>query len=176
MRRGHHHLGVAIELVPWSEEDLPLLQRSLSDPVMTAHFGGPETAEQILARHARYVAHARSGAGAWIYKVVRDRQAVGSVVFWEREWQGEPVYEMGWSILPEFQGQGLGTEAVVLAVDRARSLGDRRSVHAFPSVDNAPSNAICRKAGFTLIGPCEFEYPKGHLMTANDWRLELAGD
>ena len=167
---------MAIELVPWSDEDLPLLQRSLSDPVMTAHLGGPETAEQILARHARYVAHSKSGTGAWIYKVVRDDEAVGSVVFWEREWQGEPVYEMGWSILPEFQGQGLGTDAVRLAVERARSLRDRRSVHAFPSVDNAPSNAICRKAGFTLIGPCEFEYPKGHLMRVNDWRLDLAGD
>ena len=165
-----------VELVPWSDEDLPLLQRSLSDPVMTAHIGGPETAEQILARHSRYVAHSKSAAGAWIYKVVRDGEAVGSVVFWAREWREEPVYEMGWSILPEFQGQGLGTEAVRLAVERARSLGDRRSVHAFPSVDNAPSNAICRKAGFTLIGPSEFEYPKGHLMTVNDWRLELAAD
>lgn len=167
---------MAIELVPWAEEDLPLLERSLSDPVMTAHLGGPETAEQIRARHARYVAHSRSGAGAWIYKVVRDGLAVGSVVFWEREWRGEPVYEMGWSILREFQGQGLGTEAVRLAVDRARSLRDRRSVHAFPSADNAPSNAICRKAGFTLVGPCDFEYPKGRPMTANDWRLELATD
>lgn len=167
---------MAVVLVPWSEGDLPLLERSLGDPVMTAHLGGPETAEQLLARHARYVAHSRSGAGAWVYKVVRDGVAVGSVVFWEREWRGEPVYEMGWSILREFQGQGLGTEAVRLAVDRARSLRDRRSVHAFPSVDNAPSNAICRRVGFTLVGPCTFEYPKGRPMTANDWRLELASD
>lgn len=140
---------------------------------MTEHLGGPETAEQIVKRHERYVGHMRTGRGAWIYKVVRDAEAVGSVVFWERDWNDEPVYEMGWSILPEYQGQGLGTEAVRLAAERARELHDRRSVHAFPSVDNAPSNAICRKAGFTLVGPCEFEYPKGHLMRVNDWRLDL---
>jgi RimJ/RimL family protein N-acetyltransferase len=42
-----------------------------------------------------------------------------------------------------------------------------------PSVDNAPSNALCRKLGFTLLGPHEFEYPKGSWMQCNDWRLDL---
>jgi hypothetical protein len=40
-------------------------------------------------------------------------------------------------------------------------------------VDNAASNAICRKLGFTLVEACEFEYPPGHFMRCNDWRLEL---
>jgi hypothetical protein len=44
---------------------------------------------------------------------------------------------------------------------------------AFPSIANAPSNAICRKLGFTLIEECEFEYPKGSFMRCNDWRLDL---
>ena len=162
-----------LELVPWSKDDLPLLRRSLADPAMTEHIGGPETDEQILARHARYVAHTQSGRGAWIYKAVRDGVPVGSVLFWERDWHGEPVYEIGWSILPEHQGQGLASDATRLAIERARALQDRRYIHAFPSVENAPSNAICRKAGFTLLGPCEFEYPKGRFMTVNDWRLDL---
>jgi RimJ/RimL family protein N-acetyltransferase len=47
-------------------------------------------------------------------------------------------------------------------------------VHAFPSVDNAPSNAICRKLGFTLLdGAIEFEYPPGNLLRCNDWRFDL---
>jgi RimJ/RimL family protein N-acetyltransferase len=46
-------------------------------------------------------------------------------------------------------------------------------MHAFPNVDNAPSNAICRKLGFELLEALEFEYPKGHFMTCNDWRLYL---
>ena len=48
-----------------------------------------------------------------------------------------------------------------------------RFMHAFPNVDNAPSNAICRKLGFELLDACEFEFPKGHFMTCNDWRLAL---
>jgi RimJ/RimL family protein N-acetyltransferase len=46
-------------------------------------------------------------------------------------------------------------------------------VHAFPSVENAASNAICRKAGFSLLREHDFEYPKGHPMRCNDWRFDL---
>jgi RimJ/RimL family protein N-acetyltransferase len=46
-------------------------------------------------------------------------------------------------------------------------------VHAYPSIDNSPSNAICRRLGFELMGDDEFEYPKGHFMRCNDWRLDL---
>ena len=98
---------------------------------------------------------------------------MGGVNFWEREWKGEPVYEMGWGVLPEFQGRGIASAAVAKAVELARSLGKRGAVHAFPSVDNGPSNAICRKAGFGLLGRTEVEYPKGHWMICNDWRLTL---
>jgi RimJ/RimL family protein N-acetyltransferase len=49
----------------------------------------------------------------------------------------------------------------------------RRFMHAYPSVENAPSNAICRKLGFTLLGEHEFEYPPGQFMRCNDWRLDL---
>jgi RimJ/RimL family protein N-acetyltransferase len=50
-----------------------------------------------------------------------------------------------------------------------------RFLHAFPSVGNAPSNAICRKLGFTLLEECEFEYPPGTFMQCNDWCLDLFG-
>lgn len=51
--------------------------------------------------------------------------------------------------------------------------GSHRTLHAFPGVDNAASNALCRKAGFTLLEAREFEYPKGHWMRCNDWSLGL---
>ena len=166
---------MSLELVTWSQEDLPLLQRLLGDPAMTEHIGGPETAEQIVKRHERYVGYSRTGTLAWMFKIVRGPEAVGSIGFWEKIWRDEPVYEMGWSILPAYQGQGIATEATLLTVARARERRERRHMHAFPSVDNPPSNAICHKAGFTLLGPCEFEYPPGHALRVNDWRLALTG-
>ena len=49
-------------------------------------------------------------------------------------------------------------------------------MHAFPGVDNGPSNGICHKLGFQLIEALDFEYPRdsGQLMRCNNWRLSLA--
>jgi RimJ/RimL family protein N-acetyltransferase len=159
-----------IQLEPWADEDLGLLQR-LNTHEIWAHLGGPETEEQVLKRHARYLA-IETGAGG-MFTVVLDGVTAGSIGYWEREWQDETVYETGWNVLPEFQGKGVATAAAKAIVDRASAAGRHRWLHAYPSVDNPASNAICRKAGFTFAGEHDFEYPKGSFMRCNDWRHAL---
>ena len=100
-------------------------------------------------------------------------EAVGSVGYWERAWRDRQVYEVGWSVLPAFQGRGLARLATAEVIALARSEGKHRFLHAFPSIHNAPSNAICRRLGFTLVEECEVEYPPGRFMRCNDWRLDL---
>ena len=164
---------MTVGLRRWDESDWHVLV-GLNSPEMTAHLGGPETDEALRRRHERYLA-AADVALVFCFTVVLgpDGVAVGNVNFWSREWRGHEVYEIGWGILPDYQGRGLATEAVKLAIEAARDTRRRDSVHAFPSVDNGPSNAICRKAGFDLIGPVRFEYPKGHWMDCNDWCSSL---
>ena len=162
-----------VALRAWTDADLALL-RQLNAPEMTEHLGGPESDEAVLRRHQRYLEAARSDQ-ARIYTIVLDpgANAAGNINYWEREWRGEQVFEMGWGVLPEHQGRGIAGRAVALAVAHARAERRHRFLHAFPSVQNAPSNAICRKAGFTLVEDCDFEYPPGHQMRCNDWRLDL---
>ena len=76
-------------------------------------------------------------------------------------------------MLPRFQGRGVATDATLQAIAAARAEGRRRHLQAFPAIGNAASNAICRKAGFTLLGEYELEYPPGRPMRCNDWRLDL---
>ena len=167
--------GSNVALRPWSERDLPLLERLSGDPAMTAHLGGPEPPDKIRERHARYCAIAGTGRGRMFVIVVGpDATPVGSVGYWEREWRGELVWETGWSVLPEFQGRGFATSGTAAAVERAKAERKHRSIYAFPAVENTPSNAICRKVGFTLVGEEEFEYPAGHFMRCNEWRLDLS--
>lgn len=146
----------------------------MGDPEMTEHLGGPESPEKIAERQARYERLADSGKGR-MFKIVTvpDGEAVGSVGYWERIWRDEPIYEIGWSVIPASQGRGIAGLATAQAIASARSEGKHRFLHAFPSVDNAPSNAICRKLGFTLVEECRFEYPPGSFMQCNDWRLGL---
>jgi RimJ/RimL family protein N-acetyltransferase len=160
-----------VRLEPWSEDDLPLLHELLGDAAMMRHLGGPETGEKIAERQARY-----EQPNSKQFKIVDETSGhgVGWVGYWEREWQGERVYEIGWSVIPSFQGRGIAGSATRLALARASSERTHRFMHAYPSVDNAPSNAICRKLGFTLVGEEEFEYPAGHFMRCNEWRLDLS--
>ena len=78
-------------------------------------------------------------------------------------------------MLPEFQGRGIATEATRQVIERCRAERKHRYLYAYLSVDNAASNAICRKLGFELVDVEEFEYPKGsgNILRCNDWRLEL---
>jgi RimJ/RimL family protein N-acetyltransferase len=163
----------SLRLEPWGACDLPLLKQLLGDPAMTTHLGGPESDEKLAERQARY--ERMPAEKGRMFKVVDagDGEPVGSVGYWERRWRREDVYEIGWSVLPAFQGRGIASDATALAIERARTDGKHRFLHAFPSVENVPSNAICRKLGFTLLGDVEFEYPKGSFMRCNDWRLDL---
>ena len=95
---------------------------------------------------------------------------------WEKTWRGELIYETGWSELPEQWGKGIATAAATAIVAKARAERKHRFLHAFPAVANAASNAICAKAGFSLIEECRFEYPPGHFMRYNDWRSDLFRD
>ena len=161
-------------LRPWSEEDLFLLEKLLGDPAMTTHLGGPETSEQILRRHQRYL-HLPEDGTDHMFRIVwgPNAEGVGNVGYWRKTWRDQAVYEIGWLVLPAYQGHGIATKAAAAAIAYARRAPQFQFMHAFPSVDNPASNAICRKLGFTLVEECQVEYPPGRSMTVNDWRLDL---
>lgn len=160
-----------IRLTAWASDDLPLLHL-INAPEMTEHLGGPETDEQVLRRHRRYLADRDPGLGQMFVIRLGD-EGVGSVGYWERVWAGQTVYEIGWSVLPGFQGRGIAATAAQSTIDIARARERHRYLHAFPAVDNPPSNAICQRLGFTNLGPMDFEYPPGHPLRCHDWRLDL---
>ena len=159
-----------VRIEPWGRGDLPLLEKVLGDPEMMGHLGGPEDRESIAQRQTGY-----EREDSRQYKIVDETigEAVGWVGYWELAWRDEQIFEIGWSVLPGSQGRGIGSTAVGQAIVLARAERRRRFLHAFPAVDNAPSNAICRKLGFTRIEECEFEYPRGNFLQVNDWALEL---
>jgi RimJ/RimL family protein N-acetyltransferase len=163
-----------LELRDWAAGDLAVLEATMGAAAGTRYLGGPEPAAKLAERHDRYQALAGTGRGRMFVIVTGpDARPAGSVGFWDAEWDGARVYEIGWTVMPAFWGRGIATRATVLALGHAREAGRHRRVHAFPSVDNAASNAVCRKAGFALVGEVEVEYPKGRPMRANDWRYDL---
>ena len=165
-------MSATVTLEPWGSGYLPLLGRLMGDARMTEHLGGPESPDKLRERQSRYE---RLEGADRMYKIVdlASGHGVGSVGFWTKEWREQQVYEVGWMVVPEFQGRGIAAAATQQAIELARRDDSYRFMHAFPNIDNAASNAICRKLGFTLVEACEFEFPKGNFMTCNDWRLDL---
>ncbi|MFC8505628.1 GNAT family N-acetyltransferase [Streptomyces sp. NPDC057411] len=173
---GRAHDDGTVRLEPWSDGDLWLL-RAMNAPELMEHLGGPESEEQLVARQRRYerlgADPARPGC---MFRIVLlpEEVTAGAIGFWEHTEDGSaPVYETGWTVLPGFQGRGVATAATRAVVERARAEGRFPHLHAYPSTDNAPSNAVCRKAGFTLLAERGFEYPPGRPMRCNDWRFDL---
>jgi RimJ/RimL family protein N-acetyltransferase len=160
----------AVRIEPWGTQDLPLLERLVGDPAMMEHLGGPESPEKIAERQGRY-----EQPGSHQFRIVdaASGEGVGWVGYWDRRWRDEEIYEIGWAVVPPFQRRGVAGAATALAIARARAEGARRFVHAYPAVENAPSNGLCRKLGFRLLGPCDVEYPPGRFTVCNDWRLDL---
>jgi RimJ/RimL family protein N-acetyltransferase len=155
---------------PWDEGDLPLLEK-LNAPEMTEHVGGPESPDKLAERQSRYEV-----AGSKQYKIVdgASGEAAGWVGYWEFDWNDRQVWEIGWAVLPDFQGRGFASAATAQLLEVARAERGHRFVHAYPMVRNAPSNAICRKLGFTLLGEVDFPARRGEgSVRSNDWRFDL---
>ncbi|MBD0674147.1 GNAT family N-acetyltransferase [Streptomyces sp. CBMA156] len=151
--------------------DLEAYVRMRCDPVMMAELGGPLPRETVEARLRKDLA-LTDADGAWIRMIVpdgaEDDEAVGAVTLWSDEEDGVTVSEIGWMVLPGYQGRGLAKAAVRLVLDAAAADGRWGEVHANPGTTNGPSNGICRALGFRLLGERDLDFADRVLRT-NCW-------
>lgn len=144
-------------------------------PEMTAHLNGIESEHQLLDRNARYLRLWEAGEARMFVIADEHGCSLGSIGFWNVEWRGEPAFETGWFVLPEAQGRGVASRALGPMLDEARQhRAGRRFGTAFPSVENAGSNGICRRAGFELVGTVTDDF-RGAALMMNEWVLDLSG-
>jgi RimJ/RimL family protein N-acetyltransferase len=159
--------------------DVSTYVRMRCDPVMMAELGGPLPREGIEDKVARDVRAAAAGSD-WIKMIVPDEAApdvvAGNVALWPHGQDGgEPVTEIGWMVLPEFQGRGLAKQAVRMLLELARDDGRWGLVHAFPATTNSPSNGICQSLGFRFAGERDVTFA-GRVLRSNHWVINPVTD
>jgi RimJ/RimL family protein N-acetyltransferase len=154
-------------------DDLRLYEALHTDPGMMAELGGPLPRDGLAAKVRSLVEETGRGE-IWYRVIVSDpgEESAGTVCVWRHDEDGEPINEIGWMVLPGFQGRGLATQAVRAVLDEARTTRRWDVIHAYPGVTNAPSNAICRKAGFEKKGEKQILYGD-RTLHCNHWAIEL---
>lgn len=158
-----------MELVRYTDADLWLTEALETDPRVMFELGGPWQPEDVAATHARRLRSVTEN-GTWWFKIVPEPlgHAVGTIGIWSSEPEAEPVSETGWMVLPEHQGRGYASAALQLLLERAGADGRWGDIHAYPGASNAPSNALCRKFGFELVGSMTADYA-GRSIECNHW-------
>jgi RimJ/RimL family protein N-acetyltransferase len=158
--------------------DVDAYVRMRCDPVMMAELGGPLPRDGIEAKVERDVREAVAGT-AWIKMIVPDdaepQVVAGTVTLWSHEEDGAVLSEIGWMVLPEFQGRGLAKAAVRMLLERARDEEHWGTVHAFPGITNAASNGICRSLRFTLLRERDVNFA-GRVIRSNHWAIDPRTD
>ena len=157
-----------MQLARYEDSDFALTEALETDPVVMRELGGPTDPARLPEVHARRL------GDPWWFKIVPSpaAPAVGTIGIWEKELDGLVIHETGWMVLPAFQGQGIATRALGLLIERVREAPEFPSMHAFPPITNAPSNALCRKFHFTLLRQRAFVYA-GRTLQCNHWMLDV---
>lgn len=163
-----------MRLIPITTEDEDLTVRLECAPEMMRFIGGPRPEADVRATHKRRLDLMKKGL-AHMFKIVADDsdEVFGTIGIWKIDWKEEYAYEMGWMVLPEHQGKGIATEAARLILSQPRTDPDMRYVYAFPTIENAASNAIAQKIGMTNQGAFDNEGFAG-VLRCNDWRIDLS--
>ena len=170
MRSGVGVKLAAMELQTYTDADLALTEALETDPDVMRELGGPIERDKLPEIHRRRL------ADPWWFKIADGPEgpALGAIGVWETRHGDEMLHETGWMVLPAHQGRGIAGAALALLIDRVQAEPGIASIHAFPPVTNAPSNALCRKFGFTLLAQSDFVY-SGRTLHCNHWALETPG-
>ncbi|WP_424887111.1 GNAT family N-acetyltransferase [Streptomyces sp. XH2] len=161
-----------------SPDDVEAYVRMRCDPNMMADLGGPLPFEG-MADKVRRDAQKAAADSAWFKMIIPDvsspHMVAGTVTIWSHETDDEPISEIGWMVLPEFQGQGLGKRAVRALLEQARDQDRWGLVNAFPATSNAASNAICRSVGFQFLHEVDMTFA-GRVLKTNHWAMDPRKD
>ena len=94
---------------------------------------------------------ARRGFTWWPWRERSSDELVGLVGLNAAEVEGEPVVEVGWSIVPTRWGEGLATEAGRASLDWGFERCALDEVVSFTMVDNERSRRVMEKLGLEYV-------------------------
>ena len=131
--------------------DLDDLTVLLGDPAVMRFYPQPKTRDEAKQWIAWTLRNYDSyGFGLWVIERVDDGLFVGDCgLTWQRI-DGRAVLEVGYHVLPTYQGQGLATEAAAACLEFAFGAIGADYVTAIVNPENAASRRVASNIGMTV--------------------------
>lgn len=104
---------------------------------------------------------------SWIYWVLANKESdevMGTICLWNIAEDGKKA-DIGYELLPEFQGKGYMTEAVEKVVEYGLLEMKLKSIDAYTHIENKASNRLLKRCEFEFMKNIEEETPKGEIIT-----------
>ena len=171
----------------WHPDDLHHLITLRTDPLVMAHFPGPDSAEKIRGYFPQMLQ--LSTERGYGFRPVFEKDTghfIGFCGITEVNFETHftPATEIGWSLLPRFWGQGLATEVAGRWLEYAFDILKKPEIVSFAVQGNGKSHAVMRRLGMKRDQPKDFIHPKvpdtypqlkRHIVysiTNEDWRTK----
>lgn len=108
----------------------------------------------------------------WIYWVLADKasdEVMGTICLWNISEDGKKA-DIGYELLPEYQGRGYMTEALEKVVEYG--LLKFESIEAYTNIQNEASNKLLKRCKFEFIKNIEEETPNGEMEIYSMYAIE----
>ncbi len=135
-----------------TNKDAKQIHKLRSDPSVNRFIGrtnstGVEEATEFIKKIVELV---QNNQGMYWVIVLKDNtDLIGTICYWNFDVDNE-IVEMGYEMLPEFQGKGIMIEAVKRVIEYGFKEMKAKTITALPSADNKSSIALLKKAKFNI--------------------------
>ncbi|MEM7290327.1 MAG: GNAT family N-acetyltransferase [Pseudomonadota bacterium] len=130
----------------WRESDLEMVAEIYADEETARYIGGTKPRWQAWRQMAAYIGHWQlRGFGFWVLEEKDSLNTIGYCGLWAPEsW---PENEVGYGLLPKFQGKGYVSEAAIESLKYAYSVLNWTTAISFIDANNIASQRVAERMG-----------------------------
>ena len=132
-------------------DDFPLVASLLQDNEIMCFYPRPKSDDEVRGWISSTLgSYAEHGHGLWMLNLTEGGAFVGDCGLTRQLVDGEPVLEVGYRLLPHYQGKGHATEAALACVELAFGSMGATHVTAIINPANEPSRRVAERLGMAL--------------------------